>query len=125
MKMIKSYKFRIYPNREQIQTLTQTIETCRLLYNDSLEQRRKDKGLSYYDQKKQLTQIKHNNDAIKDIHSQVLQNVILRLERAFQNYHRDRKVGQPRFKRDGRYNSITYPQYGTFSIGKQTKTLIC
>ena len=66
MKMIKSYKFRIYPNREQIQTLTQTIETCRLLYNDSLEQRRKDKGLSYYDQKKQLTQIKHNNDdAIK------------------------------------------------------------
>jgi len=112
MKMIKSYKFRIYPNREQIQTLTQTIETCRLLYNDSLEQRRKDKGLSYYDQKKQLTQIKHN------IHSQVLQNVILRLERAFQNYHRDRmKVGLPHFKRHGRYNSITYPpQYGSFSI---------
>ena len=83
MKM-KSYKFRIYPNREQIQTLTQTIETCRLLYNDSLEQRRKDKGLSYYDQKKQLVQIKHNNDdAIKhnNIHSQVLQTVILRLER--------------------------------------------
>ena len=117
--LVKSYKFRIYPNREQIQTLTQTIETCRLLYNDSLEQRRKDKGLSYYDQKKQLVQIKHNNDdAIKhnNIHSQVLQTVILRLERAFQNYHRDRKVGQPRFKRHGRYNSITYPQYGSFSI---------
>jgi Helix-turn-helix domain len=40
--MIKLYKFRIYPNREQIQTPTQTIEICRLLYNDPLEQRRKD-----------------------------------------------------------------------------------
>jgi len=44
MKMIiKSYKFRIYPNREQEQILNQTIETCRLLYNESLEERRKDK----------------------------------------------------------------------------------
>ena len=54
--------------------------------------------------------------SLKHIHSQVLQNVLLRLERTFQNYHRDRNVGQPRFKRYGRYNSITYPQYGAFSI---------
>src|SRR6185437_12902655 len=54
---MKSYKFRIYPNGQQIQTLNQTIETCRLLYNESFEERRKDRGLSYYDQKKQLTQI--------------------------------------------------------------------
>jgi putative transposase len=43
-----------------------------------------------------------------------------RLERAFQNYRRDRNVGQPHFKRKDRYNSITYPQYyhshGSFSI---------
>jgi hypothetical protein len=32
------------------------------IYSESLEERRKDKGLSYYDQKKQLIQIKHNND---------------------------------------------------------------
>ena len=121
MKM-KAYKFRIYPNKDQTQALTQTIETCRLLYNESLEERRKDRGLSYYDQKRQLTQKRNIATTMKDaslkhIHSQVLQNVILRLERAFQNYHRDRmKVGQPRFKRHGRYNSITYPQYGSFSI---------
>jgi len=121
MKM-KAYKFRIYPNKDQTQALTQTIETCRLLYNESLEERRKDRGLSYYDQKRQLTQKRNIATTMKDaslkhIHSQVLQNVLLRLERAFQNYHRDRmKVGQPRFKRHGRYNSITYPQYGSFSI---------
>ena len=99
--------------------MNQTIETCRLLYNESLEQRRKDKGLSYYEQKKQLTQTRKTvkiKDSLKHIHSQVLQNVIQRLDRAFQNYHRDIKVGQPRFKRRDRYNSITYPQYGSFSI---------
>ena len=119
MKMIiKSYKFRIYPNREQEQILNQTIETCRLLYNESLEERRKDKWLSYYDQKKQLTEKRNSvKDSLKHIHSQVLQNVLLRLEKAFQNYRRDStKIGQPHFKRHGRYNSITYPQYGSFSI---------
>jgi len=118
---MKAYKFRIYPNKDQTQALTQTIETCRLLYNESLEERRKDRGLSYYDQKRQLTQKRNIATTMKDaslkhIHSQVLQNVLLRLERTFQNYHRDRNVGQPRFKRYGRYNSITYPQYGAFSI---------
>jgi putative transposase len=119
MKMIiKSYKFRIYPNREQEQILNQTIETCRMLYNKSLEERRKDKWLSYYDQKKQLTEKRNSvKDSLKHIHSQVLQNVLLRLEKAFQNYRRDStKIGQPHFKRHGRYNSITYPQYGSFSI---------
>jgi putative transposase len=113
---MKSFKFRIYPNRQQVQILEQTIETCRLLYNESLEERSADKGLKYYEQKRRLTQKRKTVDALKNVHSQVLQNVLLRLERAFQNYHRDRNVGQPNFKRHGRYNSITYPQYGSFCI---------
>ena len=114
---MKSYKFRIYPNREQKQILEQTIETCRLLYNESLQQRRTDKRLSYYDQKKQLTQQRKTvKESLNHIHSQVLQNVLLRLERAFQNFHRDMSMGHPCFKRRGRYNSITYAQYGGFQI---------
>lgn len=112
---MKSYKFRIYPNKQQIQTLEQTIESCRILYNESLQQRRTDKRLSYYDQKRQLTQ-KRKDSSLINIHSQVLQNVLLRLERAFQNFHRDVSIGQPCFKRHGRYNSITYAQYGGFQI---------
>jgi putative transposase len=115
---MKTYKFRIYPNRNQEQVLEQTIETCRLLYNESLQERRENKlkRLSYYEQKKLVTQKRNTIESLKHIHSQVLQNVLLRLERAFQNFHRDRKIGQPRFKRHGRYNSITYPQYGGFQI---------
>ena len=40
-----TYKFRIYPNEQQIAILEEIIETCRLLYNQSLEERLKDKGL--------------------------------------------------------------------------------
>ncbi|MGA9149716.1 MAG: helix-turn-helix domain-containing protein [Candidatus Nitrosopolaris sp.] len=39
-----TYKFRIYPNDQQIAILEEIVETCRLLYNQSLEQRLKDKG---------------------------------------------------------------------------------
>lgn len=113
---MKTYKFRMYPNKQQMRILEESIEICRLLYNESLEERRKDEGLKYYEQKRRLTQKRNTVDSLKRIHSQVLQNVILRLERAFQNYHRDKSIGQPNFKRHHRYNSITYPQYGSFCI---------
>ena len=122
--MTKSYKFRIFPSRQQKQILEQTIENCRLLYNQSLQERRKDKALKYYEQKRGLTQKRSNSSILKSIHSQVLQNVLWRLERAFQNCHRDRSVGKPNFKRYGRYNSITYPQYGSFCIKKNKLKLV-
>jgi putative transposase len=112
---MKAYKFRIYPNKGQEQTLNQTIETCRLLYNQSLQEKREDKLLSYYEQTKALTQIRKGRDDLKRIHSQVLQDVLLRLNKTFQNFFRGQSK-RPRFKRYGRYNSITYPQYGAFSI---------
>jgi putative transposase len=130
---MKTYKFRIYPNKQQIQYLEESIEICRLLYNESLEERRKDSSLSYYEQKRRLTQKRKILDTLKRVHSQVLQNVMLRLERAFQNYnrlqsillrrqrasgsfHRDKSLGYPKFRRHGRYNSLIYPQYGSFEI---------
>lgn len=119
------YRFRIYPNQQQIQTLEQTIEDCRLLYNQSLEERKKDVGLKYYEQKRNLTQKRQVTATLKNIHSQVLQNVLWRLEKAFQNYHRDpEQWGMPTFKRHFRYNSITYPQYPAFSlIGDRLRAL--
>lgn len=98
--------------------MTDSIEVCRLLYNPSLEERLKDKGLRYYEQKRNLTQKRQVTPALQNIHSQVLQDVIWRVDRAliFQHYHRDLKIGRPNFKRYGKYNSITYPQFGSFYI---------
>ena len=37
--LLKTFKYRLYPTREQIQIINQTIETCRRLYNYFLEDR--------------------------------------------------------------------------------------
>jgi putative transposase len=55
--------------------------------------------------------------SLRLVHSQVLQNVTERVELAFKAFFRrvqagEPEVGYPRFKGKGRYDSITYPQYG-------------
>lgn len=56
---------------------------------------------------------------MKNVHSQVLQNVVERLDKAYQSFFRrvknGEKAGFPRFKSGSQYNSFTYPQSG-FSI---------
>ncbi|GBE54025.1 helix-turn-helix domain protein [archaeon BMS3Bbin15] len=38
--MMKSYKFRLEPNKEQRVTLKATLDTCRHLYNNALASRK-------------------------------------------------------------------------------------
>ncbi|GCC10280.1 helix-turn-helix domain protein [archaeon] len=38
--MLKSYKYRLYPNKEQKERLVETLDTCRHLYNDTLGRRK-------------------------------------------------------------------------------------
>ena len=58
---------------------------------------------------------------LREIRSQVLQDVLFRVERAFRAFFRrvagkSGKAGYPSFKSEGRYDSITYPQEPGFSI---------
>src|SRR5436190_13966279 len=60
---------------------------------------------------------KQTRPSLKLVHSQVLQNVQVRLDLAFQAFFRRVKegaedLGYPRYKKRDRYRSITYPQYG-------------
>ena len=75
------------------------------------------KSISYYEQKRDLPEIKTEiREEYQDIHSQVLQDVLLRLKKAFDNFFRRVKNGEepgyPRFQGRNRYNSFTYPQGG-------------
>ena len=124
--MRKAYKFRIYPNMKQEVILIQTLTTCRHLYNNALAERKdqakfnklvsdlqlfpwsKPKWINYYDQTKKLTATK--TEYQKDVYSQVLQNVLKRVERSFKNFFNGN--GYPRFQGKNRYNSFTYPQKG-------------
>ena len=120
--MLKTYKYRLYPTKKQIDKLNWTLETCRILYNSCLVDRNRyyeqiGKGLSRIDQQKILVHDKKNITYLTNIHSQVLQNVLFRVDKAYKAFFRrlkDRngKAGYPRFKNYGRYDSITYTQSG-------------
>jgi len=105
-----TYKFRIYPTAAQARTIEETLETCRRLYNAMLADRI-EKRTGFYDQKKMLVELKRDNNHLKSVHSQVLQDVVLRLDKAYQRFFAGLSR-YPKFRRSGRYNSFTYPQSG-------------
>ena len=97
-----------------------------MLYNVALEQRRtwwgrgQGKGATYYQQKAELPDLKAAYPEFGAIHAHVLQDVILRLDRAFQAFFRRVKAGEtpgyPRFQGRGRYTSFTFPEYGNGAV---------
>ena len=122
----KAFKFRIYPTEKQIGKLQWTLRRCKELYNAALEERREayrmaGVSVSYYTQNKQLPEIKEIREEYRDIHSQVLQDVLTRVDKAMDNFFRrvknGEKPGYPRFKSGDRYDSFTYTQSG-FEIMK-------
>lgn len=116
----RSYKYRLYPTHAQEAALVETLARCRELYNAALQERRDAYrmaavSLNYYDQANQLPAVKEARPEYRDIHSQVLQNSLRRVDKAFQAFFRRVKAGAapgyPRFQGRHRYNSLTYPQY--------------
>src|ERR1700730_18101845 len=129
--MRRAYKLRLYPNKQQEEKLFWTVNRCRELYNAALSERKDayrmaGKSISYYEQKRDLPEIKEIRPEYHDIHSQVLQDVLLRLKRAFDRFFARVKNGQtpgyPRFQGRNRYHSFTYPQSG-FSLEEKHITL--
>jgi len=104
-----AYKFRLYPTKRQKEVFEETIETCRRLYNSMLADRIEN-GNGYYEQKGKLVAMKKDNKYLRKVHSQVLQDVVLRLDKSFMRFLSGISR-YPRFKRVGRYNSFTYPQF--------------
>jgi putative transposase len=122
--MIKTYQYRIYPTKRQTTTLQGMLEECCWLYNHLLADRKTTyeetkKGLSRFDQIKTLVSLKEQRPALTQVHSQVLQNVAVRVDLAFKAFFRRVKQGKtpgyPRFRSRFRYDSFTFPQTG-FSI---------
>lgn len=131
-KAIISYKFRILNPSKTVQAnLEQTLRLCKDLYNASLQERKEAYkinriSINYHAQAAQLSDIKQTNPEYKNIHSQVLQNVLKRVEKSFDGFFRrikaKQKAGFPRFKGQNRYDSFCYPQSG-FSLTGNKLTL--
>ncbi len=123
--MLKAYKYRMYPNTTTEKKLSFVLDRCRELYNAALSERKDayryaGQSISWYEQKRDLPEIKTViRPEYQEIGSHVLQDVIHRLDKAFQNFFRkvDLKKrglfmgnpGYPRFQGRNRYTSFTYP----------------
>lgn len=119
MQIRKSFRYRVYPTKSQASKLQWWLDRCRELYNAGLQERRDayrmvGKSISVYDQMSQLPLIKQDRPEYAEIGAQVLQQVLERLDNAFQAFFRRVKAGQkpgyPRFKSRDRYDSFTLKQ---------------
>jgi putative transposase len=120
--MLKAYRYKLEPNKQQRYALARTLDVCRELYNDSLAQRNynyKSGNKCYYqEQQNELPALKAAFPVHKQVYSQVLQNVLNRLDKTFKNFFRS-GFGFPRFKSQNRYDSFCYPQGGFSLDGNQ------
>jgi len=119
--MLKTMKYRLKPTKTQAKQLGNQLEECRWLYNHFLASRRdawqeRQESLSYHAQTITLPALKQERPTLTQVHSQVLQNVAMRINLAFKAFFRRCKAGAepgyPRFRGRGRYDSMTFPQYG-------------
>jgi putative transposase len=115
----KAFKYRLYPTRKQAATLQFTLDRNRELYNASLEERKEAYrmshiSISYQDQSAQLPEIKELRPEYKEIYSQILQDTLKRVDKAFKAFFKRCKEGKtpgfPRFQGYERYDSFCYPQ---------------
>ncbi|MCF6095078.1 helix-turn-helix domain-containing protein [Microaerobacter geothermalis] len=111
-----TYQFRLYPTREQEEKMNRTLLLLQRLYNAAKEQReiaykQFGKSVFYSHQQSELPELKEEFPEYKDIHSQVLQDCLQRVDDAFQRFFRG-VAGYPHFKSKDRYLSFTYTQPG-------------
>jgi putative transposase len=118
---MKTFVYKLRPTHAQKARLEQTLETCRRLYNRALAERKdaweqEQRAVGFAQQCAALPAQKEPSAFLPLVHSQVLQDVLKRVDRSFVSFFgrckKGEKPGYPRFKGAGWYDSFTYPQWG-------------
>lgn len=112
---LKSYKYRIYPNKKQQEMLNKHFGCARFVYNWALETKQKiykeeNKSISYFDLNNKLkSELKKENGWLSEVNSQSLQQAVKNCDTAFKNFFRTKK-GFPKFKNKKSKQSFQCPQ---------------
>jgi putative transposase len=122
-----TYKFRLYPEKEQEEKLIETLEVCRQTYNHFLAQwNGKDRIPGRLELQAQLPKLKKEKPELNKVYSKVLQMVLHQLysnlKALSQLKKNGEKVGRLRFKGRGWYKTFIYNQSG-FKLIKTGKRL--
>nr|WP_235190075.1 helix-turn-helix domain-containing protein [Bacillus gaemokensis] len=120
--MLLSQKYEIFPTKEQKETLDRWPQYCRQTYNSALldKQRKYKENKQLYtrfDMQKQQTIDKKLYPFLKEMPSQPLQEVFLRLKKAYDGFFCG-DANYPKLKKYREYNSLTFTQFGCKANGK-------
>jgi len=116
----KTFKYRLYPNKEQSAALEHQLSEARSLYNAALQERRdawrmQRVSRNYYDQANQLKEIRGAGN-LGLANFSACQDVLRRVDKTFRAFFRrikaGEKAGYPRFKPRDRFDSFTFPAWG-------------
>jgi putative transposase len=139
--MIKlTYEYKLKPTKQQAKQIDHDLEVCRRVWNYALRERKdwiasrkspvnacsvrseyiipaSEPYPGFRVQCQRLTQSKKANLDLASVNAQVLQQVLRRLDRAFE---RRKKLGAgvPRFKKAGRMRSYVFPQLGKMPLAQ-------
>ena len=100
--MLKAIKIRLYPNIEQTNYINNLLGCSRFVYNNILNYRMEEyninnKSVSFGEQGKRLVQLKSEFQWLKDVHSKVLQQSLIDLNKAYNSFFKNGS-GFPKFK---------------------------
>jgi putative transposase len=113
--MLKAVKVRLYPTEEQAISLAKHFGCIRWLWNHGLAvmtetDKTTGKGISAFPMKKQIPALKAEHEWLKECYSQCLQQLVLNLSQAFQNFFEGR-AKYPNFKAKHHRQSVQFPQH--------------
>lgn len=102
--MLKSYKYRIYPNKEQRVFIEKTFGCCRYVYNRALAMKmelyeKEKKGISIFKLIGEIPKWKKIEETkwLKEVNASSLQQSLLHLDKAYTAFFKQKK-GFPKFK---------------------------
>ncbi len=116
MKRLQAYKFQLKPKFKQEQKFRSFAGSCRFVWNKALAIRKtayeeNQEKISYTTLAGFLTNWKKEEETsfLSKVHSQILQQSLKDLDRAYQNFFAKR-ADFPRFKKKNTHNAFRYPQ---------------
>lgn len=130
VKMLRAYKYRIYPTDEQKVLFAKTFGCCRFVYNWALNlkitayQERKETLGNVYLTNLMKSELKAEYEWLSDVNSQSLQSALRNLDTAYTNFFRNTKaIGFPKFKSRKDRQSFLCPQHCRVDFEKGTITI--
>ena len=123
MEILKAFRFRLDLDEAQERFCRQTAGACRFIKNLCLEQRSMawthgKHSLSYVAQSAELKGLKEMLPWLEEAPSQALQQAMMDLDRAFQNFFAGR-ASYPTFQKKGQRDSFRFPQGFEVDEGSQ------